>query len=228
MAKTSFFMIRLTISWQFARASITLGVEFDHRKISPNMTHASTPVDYLGLGRQLAGLLGSSLEGASADALKELARAYDPSATEARISAEVFIFHKYLVVQACVGAFPESHVERVIGGLFAALNEKATGLEFSQERQDAMEQMWQMRARQFDTPFTKDREHFLDESADPTYWQQSITRFCQNVCEVESPPNIWAGGKGPSHEASQCVTAAIDRLVSAMREMNRLHFSRLS
>lgn len=184
--------------------------------------------EYLGLGRQLARLLGSCLEGASGDALGELARAYDPSATEARISAEVFIFHKYLIVQACVGAFPESHVERVIGGLFAALNEKATGLEFSQERQNAMEQMWQMRAKQFDAPFTNDREHFLDEAADPTYWKQSITRFCQNVSEMKHPPDIWAGGKGPSHEASQCVSASIDRLVSAMREMNRLHFSHLA
>ena len=192
------------------------------------MTHAATPVDYMGLGRQLAGLLGASLESASGDAMKELARAYDPSATEARISAEVFIFHKYLVVQACVGTFPEPHVERVIGGLFAALNEKARGLEFTQERQNAMEQMWQMRAKQFDAPFTKDREHFLDEAADPTYWKQSITRFCQNVCEVAQPPDIWAGGKGPSHEASHCVTVAIDRLVSAMSEMNRFHFSHLA
>lgn len=192
------------------------------------MTQAATPVDYLGLGRQLAGLLGESLEGASADAMKELARAYDPSATEARISAEVFIFHKYLIVQACVGAFPALHVERVVGGLFVALNEKATGLEFSQERQSAMEQMWQMRAKQFDAPFTNDREHFLDEAADPTYWKQSITRFCQNVSELEHPPDIWAGGKGPSHEASQCVTASIDRLVSAMSEMNRLHFCHLA
>lgn len=191
------------------------------------MTHAATPVDYLGLGRQLAGLLGASLEGASGDAMKELARAYDPSASEARISAEVFIFHKYLIVQACVGAFPGSHVERVIGGLFAALNEKAAGLELSQERQNAMEQMWQMRAKQFDVPFTNDREHFLDEAADPTYWKQSITRFCQNVSEMEQPPDIWAGGKGPAHAASQSVTAAIDRLVSALREINRLHFSPL-
>ncbi len=192
------------------------------------MTQAATPVDYLGLGRQLAGLLGESLEGVSADAMKELARAYDPSATEACISAEVFIFHKYLIVQACVGAFPASHVERVVGGLFAALNAKARGLEFSQERQNAMEQMWQMRAKQFDAPFTNDREQFLDEAADPTYWKQSIVRFCQNVSEIEHPPDIWAGGKGPSHEASQCVTASIDRLVLAMGEMNRLHFSHLA
>ncbi|TKB75910.1 MAG: hypothetical protein E8D46_00720 [Nitrospira sp.] len=190
------------------------------------MTEASIPVDYLGLGRQLASLLGASLEGASADAMKELARAYDPSASEARISAEVFIFHKYLVVQGCIGAFPEPHVERVIGGLFAALNEKATGLAFSSERQMAMEQMWQMRAQQFDAPFTKDRERIFDEAADPTYWKQSISRFCENVCELEHPPDIWTGSNGPSHHASHCVTAAIDQLVSAMSEMNRLHFSR--
>lgn len=192
------------------------------------MTQASTPVDYIGLGHQLASLLGASLEGTSADAMKELARAYDPSASEARISAEVFIFHKYLVVQACIGAFPESHVERVIGGLFAALNEKATGLALSSERQMAMEQMWQMRAQQFDAPFRKDRERIFDEAADPTYWKQSISRFCENVCELEHPPDIWAGRNGPSHHASYCVTAAIDQLVSAMSEMNRLHFSHLS
>ncbi len=192
------------------------------------MTPSSVPTDYLGMGRQLAGLLGSSLEGDSADALKELARAYDPSANEARISAEVFLFHKYLIVQACVGVFPESHIERVIGGLFAALNEKASGLEFSQERQDAMEQMWQMRAKQFDAPFNKDRDHFLDEGSDGVYWKQSLLQFCQNVREIEHPPDIWAGGKGPSHTASHTVTAAMDRLISAMREMTRLHFSNQS
>lgn len=191
------------------------------------MTQASIPVDYIGLGRQLASLLGASLEGASADAMKELARVYDPSASEARISAEVFIFHKYLIVQACVGAFPESHVERVIGGFFAVLNEKAAGLALSSERQMAMEQMWQTRAQQFDTPFRNDRARVFDEAADPAYWKQSIARFCENVCELEHPPDIWAGSNGPSHNASHCVTSAIDQLVSAMSEMNRLHFSHL-
>jgi len=188
------------------------------------MTHSSVPTDYLNIGRQLAGLLGSSLEGPSGDALKELARAYDPSASEARISAEVFLFHKYLIVQTCVGMFPEEQVERVIGGLFAALNERAAGLEFSQERQAAMEQMWQMRAKQFDAPFTKDREHFLDEASDGVYWKQSITQFCQNVREIENPPDIWAGGKGPSHRASTTVTETLDHLVSAMGEMSKRYF----
>jgi hypothetical protein len=185
---------------------------------------SSVPTDYMGIGRQLAVLLGSSLEGPSGEALKELARAYDPSANESRISAEVFLFHKYLIVQTCVGMFPEAQVERVIGGLFAALNERATGLDFSPERQHAMEQMWQMRAKQFDKPFTRDREHFLDEGGDGVYWKQSIGQFCRNVREVENPPDIWAGGKGPSHKASATVTETIDLLVSAMSEMSRLHF----
>jgi hypothetical protein len=188
------------------------------------MTQPMVQTDYLQLGRQLARLLGSSLEGSSGDALKELARAYDPSANEARISAEVFLFHKYLIVQTCVGMFPGAEVERVIGGLFAALNERATGLEFSQERQDAMEKMWQMRAKQFDRPFTEDREHFLDEASDGVFWKQSIMQFCQNVRQMEHPPDIWAGGKGPSHKASTSVTETVDHLVSEMTAMSRLHF----
>lgn len=190
------------------------------------MTQPEGPADYLKIGRELARLLGTSLEGSSGEALKELARAYDPSANEARISAEVFLFHKYLIVQTCVGMFPGTEVERVIGGLFAALNERATGLEFSQQRQDAMEQMWQMRAKQFDGPFSEDRDHFLDESSDGVFWKRSLTQFCQNVREIEHPPDIWAGGKGPSHKASSCVTETVDRLVSAMTEMSRLHFGR--
>ena len=150
------------------------------------MTQPAVPRNYLDIGRQLASLLASSLDGPSGEALKELARAYDPSANEARISAEVFLFHKYLIVQTCVGMFPGPEVERVIGGLFAALNERATGLAFSQERQNAMEQMWQMRARQFDRPFAEDREHFLDEGSDGVFWKRSITQFCQHVREVDS------------------------------------------
>lgn len=181
--------------------------------------------EYLGLGRQLARLLGSCLEGASGDLLRELARAYDPSANEARISAEVFLFHKYLLMQSCVGVFPESEVDHIVGGLFAALNERASVLELSPERQKAMEQMWQLRAAQFDQPFSQDRVQFLDEGSGPVHWKQTIVRFCQNVREIENPPNIWAGADGPSQAASRSVTAALDQMVLALGEMNRLHFS---
>ena len=184
------------------------------------------PAEYLELGRQLARLLGSCLEGASGDVLRELARAYDPSANEARISAEVFLFYKYLLMQACVGVFPESEVDHIVGGLCAALNERASGLEFSPERQKAMEHMWQQRAAQFDQPFSQDRVDFLDEGSGPLHWKQTIGRFCQNVREIEYPPNNWAGANGPSHAPSRTVTAAQDHMESAHNEMNRLHFSR--
>ena len=180
--------------------------------------------EYLGLGRQLARLLGSCLEGASGDLLRELARAYDPSANEARISAEVFLFHKYLLMQSCVGVFPESEVEHIVGGFCAALNERASGMEFSPTRQKAMEQMWQLRAAQFDQPFAQDRVEFLDEGSGPVHWKQTIVRFCQNVKEIENPPNIWAGADGPSQAASRSVTTALDHMVAALGEMNRLHF----
>lgn len=104
------------------------------------------------------------------------------------------------------------------------MNEKATTLEFSRERQHAMEQMWQMRARQFDRPFTVDREQFIQQEQDGIYWKHSLTRFCQNVLELDNPPDIWAGGIGPSHKASAAVTDTIEQLVSAMRELSRLHF----
>jgi hypothetical protein len=51
-------LIRLNISWQISLASITLGVGVAQRKKRVSMTQAAIPVDYLGLGRQLAGLLG--------------------------------------------------------------------------------------------------------------------------------------------------------------------------
>ncbi len=188
------------------------------------MTQAFLSDEYLSLGRQLAGLLGSCLDGASAEALKDLARAYDPCANEARIAAEIFLLHKYLLVQACIGVFPEDHAERVVGGLFAALNEKASGLEFSRERQDAMEQMWVMRAKQFDQPFTQDRQQYLKEGRLAIAWKRTVTRFCLNVRELDNPPDIWTGADGPSHEASRSVAHTLDSLLATLREMRRLHF----
>ena len=55
--------------------------------------------------------------------------------------------------------------------------------------------------------------------------EADIGRFCQNVREIDNPPDIWAGADGPSHAASRSVTAALDQMVSALGEMNRLHFS---
>jgi len=181
-------------------------------------------VEYLNIGRRIVPLLGSALGGSSAEALRELARAYDPFADDSRISAEVFLFHKYILMQACVGVFPEAHVDHVVGGLFAALNERASGLELGPDRQQAMEAVWQQRAEQFDRPFSQDRGQFLDEKSGPNHWKQTISRFCQNVREMESPSDLWAGHDGPSYQASHSVTIALDQMLSALGEINRLHF----
>ncbi|NJL17795.1 MAG: hypothetical protein HC938_11950 [Nitrospira sp.] len=42
--------------------------------------------------------------------------------------------------------------------------------------------------------------------------------------EAADPPDIWAGSNGPSHLASQSVTAALDQMVAALEEINRLQF----
>jgi hypothetical protein len=123
-----------------------------------------------------------------------------------------------------VGVFPDAHVDHVVGGLFAALNERASGLELGRDRQQAMEAVWQQRAGQFDGPFSQDRGQFLDEGSGPIHWKQTIGQFCQNVHDMADPPDIWSGTDGPSHLASQSVTAVLDRMVSALGEINRLHF----
>lgn len=181
--------------------------------------------EYLDIGRRIVPLLGSALTGSSAEALRELARAYDPSADESLISAEVFLFHKYLLMQACVGVFPEVHVDHVVGGLFAALNERASGLELGPDRQQEMEAVWQRRAGQFERSFSQDRVLFLDEAAGPAHWKETIGRFCQNVREMDCPPDLWAGNDGPSYLASHSVTSALDQMLVALGEINRLHFS---
>jgi hypothetical protein len=184
--------------------------------------------EYLGLGRQIVPLLGSALAGPSAEALRELVLAYDPTADEARISAEVFLLHKYLLMQACVGVFPQAQVDHIVGGLFAALNERASGINLGAERQQAMEEMWQLRVGQFDRPFSQDQVQLLDEGPGPIHWKQTIGQFCQNVRETEGPPDIWAGADGLSHLASHSVTAALDQMVSALEEINRLQFGEVN
>lgn len=183
-----------------------------------------TDAEYLELGHQILPLLGSALAGSSAESLRDLALVYDPTADKTHISAEVFLFHKFLLMQACVGVFPERHVDHVVGGLFAALNERASGMDIAPERQQAMEAMWQQRAEQLDGPFSQDRRRLLAEVNGPVHWKQTIGQFCRNVREMESPPDLWAGSDGPSHLASQSVTAALDQMVAALREINRLHF----
>ncbi|NJN71168.1 MAG: hypothetical protein HC801_13475, partial [Nitrospira sp.] len=75
-----------------------------------------------------------------------------------------------------------------------------------------------------DGPFSQDHVQLLDEASGAIYWKQTIGRFCQNVHETVAPPDIWGGTNGPSHLASKSVTAALDQMVVALEEMNRLQF----
>ena len=180
--------------------------------------------EYLALGRRIALLLGSAMQGPLSDRLRELALAYDPGANDAMVSAEVFLFNKYLLVQACVGVFPVAEADYVVGGLVAALNERAGELEVSSERQQAMERVWQARAGEFEPAFARDRTRSSDPTSTASEWLEMITRFCWNIREYERPPDIWAGSNGPSHRASHSVTEEFDRMCSALEELNQLHF----
>ena len=164
------------------------------------------------------------MQGPLSDRLRELARAYDPEANDATVSAEVFLFNKYLLVQACVGVFPTSEAEYVVGGLVAALNERARELALSSERQQAMEEVWQARAREFEPAFMHDRESVVGRESVGIAWEHMIDRFCLNVREFERPPDIWAGVDGPSHRASHSMTEEFDRMCSALEDLNQLHF----
>lgn len=181
--------------------------------------------EYLVLGRRIVMLLGSAMQGPLSDRLRELARAYDPGANEAMVSAEVFLFNKYLLVQACVGIFPTAEVDYVVGGLVAALNERAGELELSSERQQAMEEVWQARARKFEPAFVRDREYVIGQESVGVAWEHMIDQFCRNVKELDHPPDIWAGADGPSHLAGHSVTEEFDRMRSALGELNRTHFN---
>ncbi|MEW6247582.1 MAG: hypothetical protein AB1555_12880 [Nitrospirota bacterium] len=188
------------------------------------MTQPLSDADYLKLGRQLADLLGTSLDGQPAEALRALARSYDPSAGEARINAEVFLFHKYLVVRACIDVLPERHIEGVVGGLFAVLNERAARLDIGQERLAAMEQMWLDRAQEFDPPFSLDRREFLAEPPDALHWQRTLARFCRNVSGTAGPTGSGPSTELLSFEAGNSVTHTLGTLLEALEEISRLHF----
>ncbi|NOU09068.1 MAG: hypothetical protein HOO98_03490 [Nitrospira sp.] len=56
-----------------------------------NPTMLLSDVEYLNIGRRIVPLLGSALGGPSAQALRELAHAYDPSADDSLISADQMV-----------------------------------------------------------------------------------------------------------------------------------------
>jgi hypothetical protein len=128
-------------------------------------------------------------------------------------------------VRACADVFPEMEVDHVVRGFVAALQERARDLDFNEERQRAMEQVWQIRSGEFEQAFAHDRAQVFGPESESVSWKQMINRFCRNVREFENLPDIWAGADGPSHLASRSVTEEFSRMRSALGELNQLHFS---
>jgi len=150
--------------------------------------------EYLGLGRQLAHLLGSCLEGASGDVLRELARAYDPSANEARISAEVFLFHKYLLMQSCVGVFPNRRSTTSSGDCSRRLNERASVLELSPSGKRRWSRCGSCGAAQFDQPFSRIESNFLMKGQVPSTGNRRSSGFARTCVKSKTLPTF---GPGP-------------------------------
>jgi len=87
-----------------------------------------------------------------------------------------------------------------------------------------MEEMWKLRAEQFDGPFSQDQAQLLDDESEPLSWKETIGQFCQNVHQHEHHPDFSSDDNNPSHTASQSVTAALDEMVSALEEINQQQF----
>lgn len=167
----------------------------------------SMPVDYDSLGKELVGLLSESLKAESVDALKKLAQAWQPLADERSIDREVFILHKFLLVQACACVLsapevPESVIKKVVTAFYAPLNAILGGdiqpplyvTEYIRSRigadgdtLSAMEKLWVTRASQYDEPFTLDREEYFENRPGHLPWKRLIVRFMQNLKETSNP-----------------------------------------
>ena len=132
---------------------------------------ASTPVeiDYARLGRELVHLLSESLQGESADALKRLVRTWQPLADEKIIDLEVFLFHKFLLVQACAGSsIPQSVSDRVIATFYESLAQVGRGGDTQSpvgteaNTLASLERLWVTRAHQYEEPFALDLEEYFE------------------------------------------------------------------
>jgi hypothetical protein len=164
-------------------------------------------VDYDSLGRGLVGLLSESLKAESVDALERLARAWQPLADERSIDREIFVLHKFLLVQACIGVLsaPEvqqSVINKVFAAFYASLDAILVGdiqpplyvTEYIRSRIGAdadalseLEKLWVIRAPQYDEPFALDREEYFENRPGHLPWKRLIVRFMQNFKETPDP-----------------------------------------
>ena len=161
----------------------------------------STPVeiDYAGIGGSLVGLLSESLKLESVDVLKKLARNWEPSADERNIDREVFLFHKFLLVQVCADlSSHQSFINGVVPAFYASLDQALVGdmqpplyvTEFIRSRIGAhpdtladLERLWVTRANQYEEPFAIDLEEYNENRPGHLPWKRLIVRFMSNFRE---------------------------------------------
>ncbi len=152
------------------------------------------------LGFQLVGCLSGIIkEGPSVTALKKLAQTVDPEVGQPILDIEVFIFHKFLVVQACAGRFPQnvvnSAVDAFCSSLQLVLSQNIEGhldalegirslVRTDRSSLDALEKLWVIRARQYDEPFASDLDEYLQNSPGHMPWKRLLVSFMSNFGEV--------------------------------------------
>lgn len=189
---------------------------------------ATTLVDYSRLGSQLVRLLGETLKSESADALEKLARACEPSADEGKIASEVLYFHRFLLVQACAGAFPQSVTNRVVSEFNVALRESSSRLQIDSDTFAEMERLWVTRAHQYDEPFAGDLEQYLEKPPGHLPWKRTIARFSQNFRDAHDSLDIFETHTSPSVQASIAVAITFGSLFKSVGEAIRSHFDQSS
>ena len=182
----------------------------------------STPVevDYARLGGSLVGLLSASLEPDglySVESLKRLAQDWQPLADERTIDREVFLFHMFLLVQACADASPnQSVINRVVAAFYPSLEQALVGdiqpplyvTEFFRSRigthPDTLAELrsvWVTRANQYEEPFALDLEEYFENRPGHLPWKRLILSFMQNFREPQLQ-DIW-------REATESVPASV-------------------
>lgn len=172
----------------------------------------SVEIDYACLGRELVQLLSGGLQSASADSLKRLVQIWQPIADEKTIDLEVFLFHKFLLVQACAGpSISQSISDRVIAAFYASLEQVGRGGDtqppfgIEADTLASLERLWVTRANQYEEPFALDLKEFSENRPGHLPWSRLIVRFMRNFREpsgqVHDMHNILreAGVRGQKH-----------------------------
>ena len=197
------------------------------------------------LGGPLVGCLSGALRRSpSVPALKELAQTIDPSLEQRVLDTEVFIFHKFLVVQVLVvqawaGNFPQKVTNSAVAAFYSSLQ-----LVLSQDFEgclyvseyirslvradrsafDALERLWVVRARQYEEPFAIDWEEYLKHPPNHLPWKRLVVSFMSNFGEVSgSLHDVLAATPGATH-ACICVSMSFGVLLPEVGKIIRSHY----